>query len=134
MLGSPQALLALRLSLITATVSMIIAMVLGVPLAWLLARSRRSPGRSLVRALVTLPLVLPPVVGGAALLYSLGRRSPLGSWLEDADVRLTFSSPRRRGAGPGFVALPFLVITVQGALEAGGPGPGGGGPTLGPGR
>lgn len=109
---------ALRLSLLTSTSTTVLCLVLGVPLAWVLARSP-FPGRSLVRALVTLPMVLPPVVGGAALLYSLGRRSPIGSWLEDTfDIRLAFSTPGVVLA-QSFVALPFLVITVQGALEAG---------------
>jgi molybdate transport system permease protein len=117
-LRDPEVGQALQLSLWTSTLSTLLCLVLGVPLAWLLARSP-FPGRSLVRALVTLPMVLPPVVGGAALLYSLGRRSPIGSWLEDAlGVRLAFSTPGVVLA-QSFVALPFLVITVQGALEAG---------------
>lgn len=117
-LRTPEVREALRLSLITSSASTVVCLVLGVPLAWLLARSP-FPGRNLVRALVTLPMVLPPVVGGAALLYSLGRRSPVGSWLEDTfDVRLAFTTPGVVLA-QSFVALPFLVITVQGALEAG---------------
>ncbi len=117
-LTTPEVREALRLSLVTSTASTAVCLLLGVPLAWLLARSA-FPGRALVRALVTLPMVLPPVVGGAALLYSLGRRSPVGSWLEDAfGVRLAFSTPGVVLA-QSFVALPFLVITVQGALESG---------------
>jgi molybdate transport system permease protein len=117
-LTSPEVRDALRLSLVTSTASTVVCIVLGVPLAWLLARST-FPGRALVRALVTLPMVLPPVVGGAALLYSLGRRSPVGAWLEDAfGIRLAFSTAGVVLA-QSFVALPFLVITVQGALEAG---------------
>jgi molybdate transport system permease protein len=117
-LATPEVREALRLSLVTSTASTVVCLVLGVPLAWLLARSP-FPGRSFLRALVILPMVLPPVVGGAALLYSLGRRSPVGSWLEETfDVRLAFSTPGVVLA-QSFVALPFLVITVQGALEAG---------------
>lgn len=109
---------ALGLSLLTATATALTCVVLGVPLAWMLARSP-FPGRSVVRALVTLPLVLPPVVGGAALLYSLGRNSPVGGWLEDElGIRVAFTTLGVVVAQT-FVALPFLVVTVQGALESG---------------
>ncbi|MEL6893335.1 MAG: molybdate ABC transporter permease subunit, partial [Actinomycetota bacterium] len=92
-----------------------LATVLGVPLAWLLARTE-FPGRSIVRALVTLPMVLPPVVGGAALLFALGRRAPIGEALDDAfGLVLPFSTTGVILANT-FVALPFLVITVEGAI------------------
>jgi molybdate transport system permease protein len=109
---------ALRLSLLTALASTALCVVLGLPLAWVLARAP-FPGRRVVRALVTLPMVLPPVVGGAALLFALGRRSPLGGWLDDAfGITLPFSTAGVVIAQT-FVALPFLVITVEGALRAG---------------
>ena len=82
-LAEPQVLEALRLSLVTATLATLVCLLLGVPLAWTLARVA-FPGRRLVRALVTVPLVLPPVVGGVALLLVLGRRGLVGQWLESA--------------------------------------------------
>jgi molybdate transport system permease protein len=116
-LTSPGALQALRLSMITATVSMIIAVILGVPLAWLLARPGLR-GASLLRALITIPLVLPPVVGGVALFTVLGRSGLLGQPL----YRLTgFAFPFTPYAvilAQVFVALPFLVLSVEGALRA----------------
>ncbi|WP_407642480.1 ABC transporter permease [Actinomadura craniellae] len=116
-LAEPQVLAALRLSLVTATLATALCLVLGVPLAWLLARTR-FPGQGLVRALVIVPLVLPPVVGGVALLMLLGRRGLLGRWLEAAfGVTLPFSTAGVVVA-EAFVALPFLVISVEGALRA----------------
>ncbi|MFC4536133.1 molybdate ABC transporter permease subunit [Sphaerisporangium dianthi] len=116
-LVEPQVLRALRLSLITATLAMAVCLLLGVPLAWLLARVR-FPGRRLVRALVTVPLVLPPVVGGVALLLVLGRRGVAGRWLEAAfGVTLPFTTAGVVIA-EAFVAMPFLVISVEGALRA----------------
>ncbi|NUR88036.1 MAG: molybdate ABC transporter permease subunit, partial [Nonomuraea sp.] len=82
-LAEPHVLDALRLSLVSATIATAVCLLLGVPLAWLLARVE-FPGRRLVRALVTVPLVLPPVVGGVALLLVLGRRGLVGQWLESA--------------------------------------------------
>ena len=73
---------ALRLSIMSATLATLVSLVLGVPLAWVLARSRIR-GRSVLRALVTVPLVLPPVVGGVALFLVLGRQGIIGSWLDD---------------------------------------------------
>jgi molybdate transport system permease protein len=113
---APGVLDALRLSLVTATAATAVSIVFGVPLAWLLARAR-FPGRRLVRALVTLPLVLPPVVGGVALLLVLGRRGLVGSWLDSTfGVTLPFSTPGVVVA-EAFVAMPFLVISVEGALR-----------------
>jgi molybdate transport system permease protein len=116
-LTSRSALLALRLSLITATAAALITLVLGVPLAWLLARPA-LPGASVLRALVTVPLVLPPVVGGVALFSLLGRSGLLGGPL----YRVTgFSFPFTPYAvvlAQVFVALPFLVLSVEGALRA----------------
>jgi len=108
---------ALRISLITSVAAAALATVFGVPLAWLLARTR-FPGRRLLRAIVTLPMVLPPVVGGAALLFALGRRSPIGRFLdEEFGIVLPFSITGVIIANT-FVALPFLVVTVEGAIAA----------------
>lgn len=116
-LGEPQVAEALRLSMITATLATAVCLVLGVPLAWLLARAA-IPGRRVVRALVTVPLVLPPVVGGVALLLVLGRRGLVGQWLDAAfGVTLPFTTAGVVVA-EAFVAMPFLVISVEGALRA----------------
>ncbi|MFG2075268.1 ABC transporter permease [Nonomuraea maritima] len=116
-LTEPQVLEALRLSLVCATVATAVCLLLGVPLAWLLARVS-FPGRRLVRALVTVPLVLPPVVGGVALLLVLGRRGLVGEWLESTfGVTLPFTTLGVVVA-EAFVAMPFLVISVEGALRA----------------
>ncbi len=115
-LTEPGVLTALRLSLQTATAATLLCVVLGVPLAWLLARID-FPGRRLVRALVTVPLVLPPVVGGVALLLVLGRRGIIGSWLDSAfGITLPFTTAGVVVA-EAFVAMPFLVIAVEGALR-----------------
>ncbi|SEF55148.1 molybdate transport system permease protein [Thermomonospora echinospora] len=119
-LGEPQVLEALRLSLVTSTLATALCLVLGVPLAWVLARTG-FPGRGLVRALVTVPLVLPPVVGGVALLLVLGRRGIVGRWLESAfGVSLPFTTAGVVLA-EAFVAMPFLVISVEGALRGADP-------------
>ena len=108
---------ALRLSLISATLATGLCLVLGVPLAWMLARLS-FPGRRLVRALVTVPLVLPPVVGGVALLLVLGRKGLVGQWLDSAfGITLPFTTSGVVLA-EAFVAMPFLVISVEGALRA----------------
>ncbi|PZG39774.1 molybdate ABC transporter permease subunit [Spongiactinospora gelatinilytica] len=115
-LAQPEVLEALRLSLLTATVATVLCLLLGVPLAWLLARVA-FPGRRLVRALVTIPLVLPPVVGGVALLLALGRRGLAGQWpAETFGVSLPFTTAAVVVA-EAFVAMPFLVISVEGALR-----------------
>jgi molybdate transport system permease protein len=108
---------ALRLSLISATIATAVSMLLGVPLAWVLARSRIR-GRSVLRALVTVPLVLPPVVGGVALFLVLGRQGIVGSWLNGAfGITIPFTTTAVVIAET-FVAMPFLVISVEGALRA----------------
>jgi molybdate transport system permease protein len=107
---------ALRLSMITSLAATAVAVVVGVPLAWMLARLE-FPGRSLVRGLVTLPLVLPPVVGGAALLFALGRRGLVGEPLNQATGLLLPFSTSGVILANTFVAMPFLVITVEGALR-----------------
>jgi molybdate transport system permease protein len=115
-LTDPGILAALRLSLETATLATVVSLVLGVPLAWVLARTE-LPGRRLVRALVTVPLVLPPVVGGVALLLVFGRRGLVGSWL-DAHFGLTLPfTTTGVVVAEAFVAMPFLVISVEGALR-----------------
>ncbi|MEV5668193.1 molybdate ABC transporter permease subunit [Streptomyces sp. NPDC052503] len=111
---------ALRLSLVCATAATAVSLVIGVPLAWLLARVE-FPGRGLVRALVTLPLVLPPVVGGVALLMALGRNGIIGKSLDDwFGITLPFTTTGVVIA-EAFVAMPFLVISVEGTLRAADP-------------
>lgn len=103
---------ALTLSVLTSVITTVLAIVLGVPLAWLLARSN-IPGRQFIRALCTLSMVLPPVVAGVALLASLGRRGVVGEILDDwFGVRLPFTMPAVVIAQL-FVAMPFLVLTVE---------------------
>lgn len=115
-LAEPGVLTALRLSLQTATTATAACLLVGVPLAWVLARTR-FPGRQLVRALVTVPMVLPPVVGGVALLLVFGRRGVVGSWLDSTfGVTLPFTTTAVVMA-QAFVAMPFLVIAVEGALR-----------------
>ena len=115
-LTEPGVLTALRLSLQAATIATGVCLALGVPLAWLLARVE-FPGRRVVRALVTVPLVLPPVVGGVALLLVFGRRGIVGSWL-DATFGITFPFTTTGVVlAEAFVAMPFLVIAVEGALR-----------------
>ena len=108
---------ALRLSLLTATLATALSLFLGIPLAWALARLE-FPGRRLLRALVTLPLVLPPVVGGVGLLYAFGRHGVLGPALHDLGIDLAFTTTGVVLA-EAFVAMPFLVVTVEGALASG---------------
>jgi molybdate transport system permease protein len=108
---------ALRLSLVSATAATVIALALGVPLAWVLARVRVR-GVTLLRALITLPLVLPPVVGGVALLMAFGRRGLLGRYLEQwTGYSLPFTTAAVVLAET-FVAMPFLVVTVEGAFRS----------------
>jgi molybdate transport system permease protein len=112
----PGVLAALRLSLLTATLATLLCLLFGVPLAWLLARTD-LPGRRFVRALVTVPLVLPPVVGGVALLLVFGRRGLVGSGLDSVfGLSLPFTTAAVVLA-EAFVAMPFLVISVEGALR-----------------
>lgn len=108
---------ALRLSLLTSLASTLACLLLGVPLAWLLARVTFR-GRALVRALVVLPLVLPPVVGGVALLLAFGRNGVVGRWLDAAfGLTIPYTSTAVVMAQT-FVALPFAVISVEGALRS----------------
>ncbi|HSJ34882.1 MAG TPA: ABC transporter permease [Acidimicrobiia bacterium] len=107
---------ALWLSLVASVSATAISLVLGIPLAWLLARAN-FPGRALVRAIVTLPLVLPPVVGGAALLFALGRRGLVGRPIAELTGLILPFSTWGVIVATTFVAMPFLVITVEGALR-----------------
>lgn len=107
---------ALKLSLISSFSATLIAAIVGVPLAWVLARTE-FPGRALVRGLVLLPLVLPPVVGGAALLFALGRRGLVGEALYHATGLVLPFSTWGVIVAVTFVAMPFLVLTVEGALR-----------------
>ncbi|HEX6338286.1 MAG TPA: ABC transporter permease [Jiangellaceae bacterium] len=116
-LGSDDVLSALRLSLLTATLATAICLICGIPLAWLLARST-FPGRSLLRGLVTVPLVLPPVIGGIALLVAFGRGGTVGRWLESATGTTLPFTTAAVVIAQSFVAMPFLVIAVEGALRA----------------
>jgi molybdate transport system permease protein len=113
---SHSALTALRLSLYCSLWATVLAVVFGVPLAWLLARVS-FPGRGLVRALCILSMVLPPVVAGVALFYSLGRRGLFGQYLDRwFGITLPFSTA---GAiiAQTFVAMPFLILTVEAAFR-----------------
>ncbi|QIG39859.1 molybdate ABC transporter permease subunit [Microbacterium sp. 4R-513] len=117
---APEAISALLLSLGTGLVATLVCVVLGVPLALLIARSGpRLAG--VLRALVTVPLVLPPMVGGIALLFLFGRTGWLGGALAEIGIRLPFSTPAVVLAQT-FVALPFLVLAVEGSLRTSGVG------------
>ncbi|HKE51498.1 MAG TPA: ABC transporter permease [Actinomycetes bacterium] len=117
LIGRPVVVEALRLSLLSSLAATGAALVLGIPLAWLLARVR-FPGRSVVRAMVLLPMVLPPVVGGAALLFAFGRRGLLGEPVyEQTGLLLPFSTAGVIVANT-FVAMPFLIITVEAGLRS----------------
>ena len=106
---------ALGLSLRTSAVSTLLCIVLGVPLALVLARGS-FPGQRLLRSFVLLPLVLPPVVGGIALLYTFGRQGLLGRSLEVLGIQIAFSTAAVVIAQT-FVALPFLVVSLEGTLR-----------------
>ncbi|MFG2617079.1 ABC transporter permease [Streptomyces sp. NPDC048507] len=114
-LTSPPVVEALRLSLLVSFAALGLSLLLGVPLAWLLARVD-FPGKTFVRSLVLLPMVLPPTVGGVALLLGFGRRGLLGPWLEDTfGIVFPFHTSGAVLAAT-FVAMPFLVISLEGTL------------------
>lgn len=115
---SEPSLTALALSLRTSAASTLLCIVLGVPLALVLARDSFRFQR-LLRPLVLLPLVLPPVVGGIALLYTFGRQGLLGQTLEVLGLRIAFSTTAVVLAQT-FVALPFLVVSLEGTLRTSG--------------
>ncbi|MFI5958655.1 ABC transporter permease [Cryptosporangium sp. NPDC051539] len=117
LLSDPLVFEALKLSLLSAVLATALSLVFGVPLAWVLARAE-FPGKTLLRALVTVPLVLPPVVGGVALLLAFGRRGVVGRYL---DAWFGYTIPFTTTAvvlAETFVAMPFLIITVEGAFRA----------------
>ncbi len=115
-LTADETLLALRLSLVTATAATVITVVVGVPLAWVMSRPG-LPGAGMLRAVVTVPLVLPPVVGGVALFTAFGRSGLLGRPVyELTGLSLPFT-PYAVVMAQVFVALPFLVLSVEGALR-----------------
>lgn len=117
LLTEPAALEAMRLSLVVASAATVISLLLGVPLGWVLARVPFR-GRGLVRVVVFVPLVLPPVVGGTALLFALGRRGLVGRLLDDwFGLVLPFSTAGAVVAAT-FVALPFLVLTVEAGVRS----------------
>ncbi len=108
---------AFRLSLEVSLSATVLSILLGVPLAWLLARVA-FPGRSLLRALVVLPIVLPPVVGGVGLLAALGREGLVGRWLHDAlGIQLTFTTAGAVVAAT-FVSMPLVVLATEAGLRS----------------
>jgi len=108
---------ALRLSLQCSLAATALSVVFGLPIAWLLARTE-FPGKAVVRAFAVLPLVLPPVVGGVALLSAFGRRGVAGQYLDRwFDITLPFHTSGVVMAET-FVAMPFLIITVEAALRS----------------
>ena len=115
-LASDIVLTALRLSLVVATSAAAISFVLGFPLAWMLVRGS-FPGKILVRAVVVLPLVMPPVVAGVGLLAAFGRRGILGSWLYDwFGFQLTFTTGAAVLAAT-FVSFPLAVLALEAGLR-----------------
>ena len=114
---TPSELEALRLSLKVAGVSVLASLPVGFVLAWLLARCR-FPGKTLLDAVVHLPLVLPPVVIGYLLLVMFGRRGPIGQWLEET-FGIVFAF-RWTGAALAcaLMGLPLLVRAIRQSLEA----------------
>jgi molybdate transport system permease protein len=112
----PVALEALRLSAIVSLGATGIAVVLGVPLAWVLSRAS-IPGKGVLRALVVLPLVMPPVVGGIGLLAALGRRGVLGARLEALGVSIPFTTAAAIIAAT-FVSFPLLVLAVEAGFSS----------------
>jgi len=114
--AAPEALVALRLSIVCSLSATVLAIVFGLPLAWVQARLS-FPGKALLRALTLLPIVLPPVVGGVALLLAFGRRGLVGRWLEPLGIRLPFTTAGATLA-EAFVAMPFFVLTLEGGLRS----------------
>ena len=107
---------ALRLSIEVSLAATAISVVVGVPLAWVLARGE-FPGRNLLRAVVVLPIVLPPVVGGVGLLVALGRNGMVGRWLHDAlGFQLTFTTAGAVVATT-FVSMPLVVLATEAGLR-----------------
>ncbi len=109
---------ALGLSLKTSAASTVLCVLFGTPMALVLARAS-FPGLRVARSLILLPLVLPPVVAGIALLYTFGRQGLLGGTLEVLGLRIAFSTTAVVLAQT-FVALPFLVLSLEGSLRTAG--------------
>jgi molybdate transport system permease protein len=110
------ALVALRLSLVVATIAAAVSLLLGFPLAWALARGTFR-GKTFVRALVVLPLVMPPVVAGVGLLAAFGRRGIVGSWLFDLfGIQVTFTTGATVLAAT-FVSFPLAVLALEAGLR-----------------
>lgn len=118
LITSESSVAALALSLQTSTTSTALCVLFGVPMAMVLARSDFA-GQHLLRSLTLLPLVLPPVVGGIALLYTFGRKGLIGESLEVLGIQIAFSTTAVVLAQT-FVALPFLVVSLEGALRTAG--------------
>jgi molybdate transport system permease protein len=116
-LGRPGVRTALWLSLVCSVLATALSIVLGLPLAWTLARFD-FPGRRVVRALAVLPMVLPPVVGGLALLTVFGRRGLIGQWLYAwFDITIPYTTTAAVLA-EAFVAMPFFVVTAEAGLRS----------------
>lgn len=116
-LGGEAATTALRLSLLVATAAAAISLVAGFPLAWMLARGAFR-GRALVRAIVVVPLVMPPVVAGVGLLAAFGRRGVVGSWLYDwFGLQVTFTTGAAVLAA-AFVSFPLAVLALEAGLRS----------------
>lgn len=115
-LSASGAWVALRLSIEVSLAAAALSFVLGAPIGWVLARAR-LPARALLRAVAILPLVLPPVVGGVALLSALGRSGVVGRWLQPIGIQLTFTTT---GAvlATTFVSMPLVIITVEAGLRS----------------
>ena len=115
LITSPSSVAALTLSLKTSLTSTVLCLLLGVPMAMVLARTS-FPGQRILRALILLPLVLPPVVGGIALLYTFGRRGLLGHSFQVLGIQIAFTTTAVVLAQT-FVSLPFLVVALEGTLR-----------------
>lgn len=116
-LGAHEVREALRLSLVCSLAATALCLLFGLPLAWVLARSE-FPGRSVIRAVALLPILLPPPVGGVALLAAFGRRGFAGRWLDQVfGVTLPFTTAGAALA-EAFVAMPFLVITAEAGFRS----------------
>jgi molybdate transport system permease protein len=115
-LGSNGAWVALRLSMVVSIAATAISALLGVPLAWVLARSH-SRAMAAVRALIILPIVLPPVVGGIGLLAALGRTGLVGRWLEKVGIQLPFTTAGAIVAAT-FVSMPLLILAAEAGFRS----------------
>jgi molybdate transport system permease protein len=115
-LNSNGAWIAFRLSLVVSASAAAISMVFGLPIAWVLARGR-VPGRDAIRALIVLPIVLPPVVGGIGLLAALGRTGIAGRWLARFDIQLPFTTAGAVVAAT-FVSMPLLILAAEAGFRS----------------